>query len=60
MSFLLILIRQLFLFALRTKSVTDVHRAKLKNEKYNLVNNFQFLGITIDNNLSFSIATIKV
>ena len=36
------------------KSVTDVHRVKKKNEEINLVNNFTFLRITIDSNLSFS------
>ena len=37
-----------------TKSVTDVHRVKIRNEKINLVNNFKFLGIIIGSNLSFS------
>ena len=37
-----------------TKSVTDVHKVKIKNGENNLVNNFKFLGITIDSNLSFS------
>ena len=30
-----------------TKSVTDDHRGKIKNEEIKLVNNLKFLGITI-------------
>ena len=37
-----------------TKPVTDDRRVKIRNVKNNLVNNFIFLGITIDSNLSFS------
>ena len=37
-----------------TKSVTDVCRVKIRNVEINLVNNFKFLEITIDSNLSFS------
>ena len=37
-----------------TKAVTDVRRVKIRNVEINLVNNFKFLGIIIDSNLSFS------
>ena len=37
-----------------TKSVIDVRRVKIRHVKINLVNNFKFLGITIDSKLSFS------
>ena len=38
-----------------TKAVTDVRRVKVRNIEINVVNNFKFLGITIDNYyLSFS------
>ena len=37
-----------------TKAVTDVCRVKIRNVEINLVNNFKFLGIIIDSNLSFS------
>ena len=37
-----------------TKSITDVHRVKIRNVEINLVYNYTFLGITIDSNLSFS------
>ena len=37
-----------------TKAVTDVRRVKMRNVEINLVNNFKFLGIIIDSNLSFS------
>ena len=37
-----------------TKAVPDVRRVKIRNVEINLVNNFRFLGITIDRNLSFS------
>ena len=37
-----------------TKSVTDVHKVKIRNEEINLVTNLKFLGITIDSNLSLS------
>ena len=36
------------------KTVTDVRRVKIWNVEIDLVNNFIFLGITIDSNLSFS------
>ena len=42
-----------------TKSVTDVHRVKIMNEEINLVNNFKFLGITIEV-IYHSVTTIKV
>ena len=37
-----------------TKAVTDVRRVEIRNVEINLVNNFKFLGIIIDSNLSFS------
>ena len=37
-----------------TRAVTDVRRVKIRNVEINLVNNFKFLGIIIDSNLSFS------
>ena len=37
-----------------TKAVTDVRRVKIRNVEINLVNNFKFLGIIIDSNLSLS------
>ena len=37
-----------------TKAVTDVRRVKIRNVEINLVNNFKFLGIIIDSNLTFS------
>ena len=36
-----------------TKSVTDVHRVRIRNEEINLVSNLILLGITIDSNLSY-------
>ena len=37
-----------------TKAVTGVRRVKIRNVEINLVNNFKFLVIIIDSNLSFS------
>ena len=37
-----------------TIAIPDIRRVKIGNIEINLVNNFKFLGITIDSNLSFS------